>query len=269
LLTLETAVLEFFLVVAFALSAVLLNTIDARGFLSSSLVGFAIIYGGGLSWFVIVAVFFTLGVVVTLYKYGYKRRIGGAQGKGGARNWPHILANGGIASIVAIWNLISPSTSMAALFLGAISTSAADTSATELGLLSHGKPKLITHPSSIVPPGTSGGVSTLGFVGAVFGSLVIGLMAGVLGVLPDPYLVLLMCVVGGVFGAVADSLMGASVQRKGYCTVCLKPTEDIRHCGERTKVTKGAWYIENNMVNVLSTVAGGIVALAILAALSP
>jgi uncharacterized protein (TIGR00297 family) len=259
-LTFAIAVTEFFLVVGVALAAVLLNTIDARGFLASAAVGFAIIYGGGAAWFVVVAVFFILGVAFTLYKYGYKRKIGGAQGKGGARNWPHILANGGVASIAAMVYAVAPSGAVAALFLGAISTSAADTAATELGLLSHSQPRLITNPSRVVPPGTSGGVSPLGFVGAAFAALVIGLMGAVLGILPDPYLVLPLSVFGGVLGAIVDSLIGASVQRKGYCVICLKPTEALRHCGEKTRPTQGAWYVENNVVNVLSTVAGGAVA---------
>jgi len=262
-------VVEFFVVVAFALAAVLLNTIDARGFLASATVGFAVMYGGGFSWFIIVAVFFSLGVAFTLYKYGYKRRLGSAQGKGGARNWPHILANGGLASIAAIWNIKSPGTIPATVFLGAISTSAADTVATELGLLSRSQPMLITHPSQQVTPGTSGGVTALGFVGATFASLVIGIMALALGILPGPYVILPVCVIGGVIGAVFDSLVGATVQRKGYCVVCLKPTEALKHCGERTKATQGKWYIENNIVNVLSTIAGAAAAYATFLALAP
>ncbi|HXW94974.1 MAG TPA: DUF92 domain-containing protein [Nitrososphaerales archaeon] len=262
-------VVQFFVVLAFALAAVLLNTIDARGFLASTTVGFAVMYGGGISWFVIVAVFFSLGVVFTLYKYGYKRRLGSAQGKGGARNWPHILANGGLASIAAIWNLGNPGIVPAAIFLGAVSTSAADTVATELGLLSHSQPMLISHPSRAVPPGTSGGVTALGFVGATFASIVIGIMALALGILPHPYLILPVCVVGGVFGATFDSLVGATVQRKGYCVVCLKPTEALKHCGERTKATQGKWYIENNIVNVVSTIAGAAAAYATLLVLTP
>jgi uncharacterized protein (TIGR00297 family) len=268
-MTLATVVVEFFVVVAFALAAVLLNTIDARGFLASAAVGFAVMYGGGFSWFVIVAVFFSLGVIFTLYKYGYKRRLGSAQGKGGARNWPHILANGGLASIAAIWNMASPGIIPATVFLGAISTSAADTVATELGLLSQSQPMLITHPTRAVTPGTSGGVTALGFVGAAFASLVIGMMALALGILPDPYLIIPACVIGGMFGAVFDSLVGATVQRKGHCVVCLKPTEALRHCGERTKATQGKWYIENNIVNVISTVAGAAAAYATLLVLSP
>ncbi|MDG6909384.1 MAG: DUF92 domain-containing protein [Nitrososphaerota archaeon] len=262
------AVIEFFVVVAVALAAVLLNTIDARGFLASAAVGFAVVYGGGMPWFIIVGLFFILGVAFTLYKYGYKKRIGGAQGKGGARNWPNILANGGVASLVAVWNFFAPGALLAAMFLGAISAAAADTAATEIGLLSHSQPRLITHPSETVPAGTSGGVSPLGFVGSAFASLVIAAMGVSLGIVRDPYVLVLVCMVGGVFGALVDSLIGAAVQRKGYCVVCLRPTEELRHCGEKTKATRGTPYIENNIVNVISTVAGAGAALVIAATLS-
>src|SRR2546425_11148723 len=89
-------------VVLFALAAILLRVLDGRGFLASVAVGYSIIVGGGLGWFIIVAVFFTLGVGFTLYKYEFKKRIGAAQEKGGARNWPNILANGGAASIFSL-----------------------------------------------------------------------------------------------------------------------------------------------------------------------
>jgi uncharacterized protein (TIGR00297 family) len=268
MLTVYLAVTEFFVVIAVALAAVLLNAIDARGFLASAIVGFAIVYGGGFQWFMVVAVFFILGVVVTLYKYGYKRTLGSAQGKGGARSWPHILANGGLASVLAAWNLFAPNAALSAMFLGAISTSAADTAATEIGLLSHSRPRLITRPTKVVLPGTSGGVSPLGFLGAAFASLVIGTLAVFLAILPNLALIIPLCLFGGLMGAVMDSLMGAAVQRKGYCVICLKPTEDLMHCGEKTVATAGNPLIENNVVNVLSTVGGAAVSLGLFLAVT-
>ncbi|MGD0477412.1 MAG: DUF92 domain-containing protein [Nitrososphaerales archaeon] len=269
MLTIIAATVEFFIVVAFALAAVLLNTIDGRGFLASTVVGFSIICGGGLSWFVIVAVFFTLGVVFTLYKYGYKRALGSAQEKGGARSWPSILANGGVASAIAVLNFTGPTLAFSVLFLGAISASAADTVATEVGLLSRSKPRLITNLARSVTPGTSGGVTLLGVLGAVFASLVIGSMAFFLGLMSMRLAVVPICVIGGVFGACFDSVLGAAVQRRGYCVICHKPTEALRHCGESTHVAGGVPYIENNVVNLFATVAGAVVSFAVFRALIP
>ncbi len=267
MLTATLSVFYFFIVIAFALAAVLLRAIDGRGFLSSAGVGYAIIFGGGFSWFLVVAVFFTLGVAFTWYKYGYKKKLGGAQEKGGARNWPNILANGGLASVFAVGEFFYPGPGFAALFLGSISTAAADTVATELGLLNERPPRLISHPSREVPPGTSGGVSLLGFVGAALASLVIGLMALILGILRADVATVGLCVVGGMSGAVFDSLLGATVQRKGYCQVCLRQTEALRHCGEATRATGGIPFIENNTVNLLATLVGGVASLALVSAL--
>ncbi len=261
--TFFVALIDLAVVVAFALSAIFLRAVDGRGFLASFAVGYSILVGGGPGWFAIVAVFFTLGVSFTFYQYGYKKKLGGAQEKGGARNWPNILANGGLASLFAVGEYFHAGPLLPALFLGSISTSAADTVATELGLLHRGEPRLITNPNRSVPPGTSGGVTSLGFMGALLASVVIGVMALLLHVFPVGPIVIFVCAVGGLFGAVVDSLLGALVQRKGFCTVCLKSTESLRHCGEKTTSTAGVPFMENNVVNLLSTVAGASAALAV------
>jgi uncharacterized protein (TIGR00297 family) len=264
---LPNAVFDLGLVILFALAAIFLKALDGRGFLASVAVGYAIFVGGGFTWFVIVAVFFSLAVGFTFYEYGYKKKLGSAEEKGGARNWPNILANGGAASIFALLELVYGGSVFAALFLGAIATSAADTVATELGLLSHGKPRLLTRPASVVPPGTSGGVTPLGFGGAIIASMVIGLMAISMGILSDGLWTIAAAVVGGVVGASIDSILGAVVQRKGYCIVCGKPTEALSHCGERTVRTSGAPYIENNVVNLIATFAGALTSLALVSSL--
>ncbi len=267
--TLVLAFVYFMAVLAFAIAAIVVKAIDGRGFIASATVGTAIIFGGGPSWFVIVAVFFGMGVSFTWYKYGYKKRLGSAQEKGGARNWPNILANGGLASVFAVGEFFFPGPGFAALFLGAMGTSAADTVATELGLLSRWRPRLIIHPRSEVPPGTSGGVTLLGFMGGILASMVIGAMALFLGVMGKDLLVVPLCVIGGMAGAVLDSVVGATLQRKGFCKVCMKQTESIRHCGEKTSMTGGLPFVENNVVNALATLAGAGASLAFLLAFWP
>lgn len=254
---------NFFLVVAFALAALVSKALDGRGFMASLAVGFAVITGGGLSWFLLVAAFVIMGVAVTKYKYGYKAKLGAAQERGGVRSWPSVLANGGLASIFAVVYFFYPSSLFSAMFLGCISTSTADTVATEVGLLSRGNPKLITNPARSVPPGTSGGVSMLGFAGGVLASAAIGLLAVLLHIMDPPSVILAVCVAGGSIGTVVDSSLGAAVQRKGYCSVCMKPTESLNHCGKRTRKTGGLPFIENNIVNLLATLAGALVAGAI------
>jgi len=261
-LDLTLALVMLAVVVLFALATILLRVLDGRGFLASVAVGYSIIVGGGLGWFIIVAVFFTLGVGFTLYKYEYKKRIGAAQEKGGARNWPNILANGGAASIFALAELFSGGLLFAALFVGSMAAAASDTVSTELGLLSKFKPRLLIRPRSPVPPGTSGGVTPLGFVGAFFASLVIGVMASLLGVLPGVLLPLVAALVGGLAGSVADSFYGATIQRKGFCVVCGKPVENLTHCGgETTRRTGGFPFVENNIVNLLGSVTGALASL--------
>jgi uncharacterized protein (TIGR00297 family) len=260
-ITLTIALVDFAIVIAFALLAISLKALDRRGFLASFAVGFSIIVGGGPGWFILVAVFFTLGVGFTWYKYAYKKKIGEAQEKGGARSWPNILANGGAASVFAFAEFQQGGAIYGMLFLGCIATAAADTVATELGLLSNRIPRLITRPNQLVSPGTSGGVTTLGFLGALLASAVIGSLALVLPVFPGGLALVVICIVGGVVGAAVDSVLGATVQRKGYCSVCLKRTESLHHCGEPTHRSGGVPFIENNMVNLLATLAGAAASL--------
>jgi len=266
--TLVSAVLDLGIVIAFALTAIFLKAIDGRGFIASTAVGYTVLMGGGPGWFVIVAVFFVLGVGFTWYKYEYKEKLGSAQEKGGARNWPNILANGGLASLFALCELTLGGHLFGVLFLGCISTSAADTVATELGLLNEGNPRLITNPTKTVPPGTSGGVTPLGFTGALLASVVIGVMALFLRIIPAGPVVILVCAVGGLVGAAFDSLLGAKVQRKGYCPVCLRETESLHHCGEKTVVTSGLPFLENNLVNLTATFVGALAALGLALVLS-
>lgn len=268
-LDLAFSVVDLGIVVAFALVAIGARAIDRRGFLASVAVGYPILLGGGWSWFVIVATFFVLGVAFTWHRYEFKKSIGSAQEKGGTRNWPNILANGGVASLLGLAEFLGGGVVFAALFVGAVSAAASDTVATELGLLNKSPPRLIIDPRTVVAPGTSGGVSAMGFVGTFLASALIGLVAGALGVVGGLGLlsVLGISVSGGLVGSVADSLAGATIQRKSNCVVCGKPSENLIHCGEPTRFASGLMFVDNHAVNVLATIFGALGSLALFALL--
>lgn len=260
ILFLMSALLDLAVVVLFALVAIAARAIDRRGFLASLAVGYPILLGGGLRWFVIVATFFVLGVAFTWYRYEYKKSIGSAQEKGGTRNWPNILANGGVASLLGLGAFLGGGLLFAILYVGAISAAASDTVATELGLLNRSPPRLITDLRKVVSPGTSGGVSQMGLVGTLLASALIGVVAGVLGVASaaGAARVVAVAVAGGVVGSLADSVAGATFQRKSFCTVCGKPSENLVHCGEPTRFSSGVGFVDNHVVNVLATLFGAL-----------
>ncbi len=258
--TLLASLVDLAVVVAFALIAIGASAIDRRGFLASIAVGYPIILGGGWTWFVIVATFFVLGVAFTWYRYEYKKSIGSAQEKGGTRNWPNILANGGVASLLGLGELLGGGLVFSVLYIGAISAAASDTVATELGLLNKSPPRLITHPRTSVSPGTSGGVSPMGLAGTLLASALIGVVSAVLGVASGlaPASVVAVSISGGVIGSLADSAAGATFQRKSYCVVCGKPSESLVHCGEPTRFSSGLKFVDNHVVNVLATIFGAL-----------
>ena len=258
--TLLSSLIDLAVVVAFALVAIWAGGIDRRGFFASLAVGYPIILGGGWRWFVIVATFFVLGVAFTWYRYEHKKSIGSAQEKGGTRSWPNILANGGIASLLGLGELLGGGLAFSVLYLGAISAAASDTVATELGLLNKSPPRLITDLRKSVSPGTSGGVSPMGLAGTLLASALIGLVAAMLGVASglQALYVVAVSISGGVLGSLADSVAGATFQRKSFCVVCGKPSENLVHCGEPTRYSSGVKFVDNHVVNVLATVFGAL-----------
>jgi uncharacterized membrane protein len=158
------------------------------------------------AWFFLMLLFFGVTAQFTHFKYKAKRQHDAAQEKGGARDWSHVLANGGLPLIfvclsfvlvftlgrtnaygsmeVGFGLLMIPASTVTSIcfaaFLGALATATADTLATEIGLLNPTPPRLITKPWKTVPPGTSGGVSLTGELATLLGTLLIGGTAALL-----------------------------------------------------------------------------------------
>jgi uncharacterized protein (TIGR00297 family) len=197
------------------------------------------------------------------FKEGEKRAAAEKFDKGHRRDIGQVLANGGAGALIAVLSAIWPSPGWFPLFLGVMATVNADTWATELGTLSRRPPRLIT-TGRVVEVGTSGGVSPLGTAVSFAGGLLIGLAAG-LG--DDRLTAVNTALIGGLAGLVgsaADSLLGATVQQIYYCDVCGKDTERRLHrCGNPTRPLRGWSWLNNDLVNLFSSLGGGLAALAL------
>ena len=228
--------------------------------LSGSLATFLLavaIYGiGGWQWPVPIVIFFVLSSLLS--KYGRSRKVLFEQvfEKSGTRDWGQVLANGGVAAIIAILSALFPLHDFYPLYLGALAAVTADTWGTEIGVLTKGKTISVLTLKS-VEPGTSGGISEYGTVGGAIGAAVVALSG-------YPWYTelrtTLIVVVGGVAGSLIDSLLGATAQAQYTCEVCGKITERKTHCEHATALHRGVRWIGNDVVNGMCALVGALVA---------
>ena len=171
-----------------------------------------------------------------------------------------------LATITYVLHLPSLCRVLLTLYLTSLATSCADTFASEIGVLSKSKPRLITNLRYVVDVGTSGGITMLGELSSILGATLIAissyLVVKYLNLLPSPWIYLkevnllkltLIVLVCGYLGEVFDSIYGALLQPKYYCSKCNVITEFQKHiCGFNTIKIYGRDKICNEIINVLS-----------------
>lgn len=228
------------------------DSLSPSGAAAALVVGTATYLGGGGRWFAALMVFFVsstlLGRVGKVAKEATKREFS----KGDTRDAFQVLANGGPAALSALVYAFAPSPLWAGAFVGGLCTAAADTWATELGVLSRGKPWSLW-PLRRVPRGTSGAISPAGTAATVAGAAVVAAVVAI----GNAWLWLPIGTAAGLFGSLADSVLGATVQSGYHCEACQRDTEGpTHHCGADTTLVKGARWCDNDVVNLAATLLG-------------
>ncbi|KAF2832925.1 hypothetical protein CC86DRAFT_337927 [Ophiobolus disseminans] len=190
-------------------------------------------------FFALLAVFFLAGTTVTKVKHDIKTKLTqsatGVSGGEGSRNHIQVIANSGVASVLILlhyWHLkrsgrYDYSADLCwerrndVLVVGIVANYAAvaaDTFSSELGILSKSKPRLITAPWRIVPPGTNGGVTVAGLGAGLLGSFILSATSTL--IVPfcrnwnnsEKLLYTLAMTAAGFSGTLLDSLLGALCQ---------------------------------------------------------
>lgn len=233
------------------------GSLTSGGALTAVLVGSAAVIGGWTLGLAVIAFFITSSALTAWRRAEKERRTGGVLAKTGPRDAAQVAANGIVLAIAALGSALFPAPPWAAAAWGALAAATADTWATEVGILARGVPRSIVSWAPVVP-GTSGGISALGTLAAVGGAAFISLMA-----LAGDWnrAVPAAAFAGGIAGAFADSLLGATVQERRRCLRCDALTERRRHaCGGDTRVVGGMRWLGNDGVNALATAAGAAVA---------
>lgn len=243
------------------------GSLTSSGWLGAILVGTLTFGFGGWVWGITLIAFFVSSSLLSHYKQRVKaERVGEKFSKGGRRDFAQTLANGATGALLAVaYALLGEPPIILAGFAGAMATVTADTWATELGVLSPTPPRLITTLQP-VEPGTSGGVTMVGMAASVGGGVFIGgvLWSGLtvshlLAVPPDPPRFVWLvptALIGGVVGSLADSVLGATLQAC-YASPSGGETERaIAQDGTPHRLIRGWRWLNNDLVNFLSSLAG-------------
>lgn len=216
--------------VVFAAFGKFVRGVTTGGAIAGAAVCFALLSAAEIGGFAALLTVFLITWVSTKFGYAKKQRIGTAEARSGRNAW-QVLANLGIAALCAIGFLAQADPRWLIAMGAALAEAAADTVSSEIGQAAGGEPRLITSWNR-VPVGTNGAVTLAGSAAGAFAASVVALvshMTGLFGVRGA-----FICALGGLVGTLADSVMGATIERRGL--------------------------LENNGVNFVSTLVAAVTA---------
>ncbi|MBU5442067.1 DUF92 domain-containing protein [Paenibacillus sp. MSJ-34] len=238
------------------------HALSRSGAMAAVVMGTVYYAAGSLVWFGTLLAFFISSTLLSKWKKRKKERYEAAYEKTGRRDAGQVLANGGIGMLLCVVYALFPHPGWLFAFIGVMATVNADTWATEVGSLSRARPRSVLTWKPI-PTGTSGGISALGTAASVLGGIWIGTIADALIWLEygDAFRLSFVYAgaIAGTCGAFADSLLGAACQAMFRCETCGRTVERRNHCGRPTVLVRGARWLNNDLVNAVSSCLGGLI----------
>ncbi|KAJ3159491.1 Transmembrane protein 19 [Irineochytrium annulatum] len=256
------------------------GSLSPTGAVAAFLVGFPILVHPNVLFTACLIVFYLSSSALTKVGSSRKAKLEEDHTVGGQRNWIQVSANGLTATVLAVLSRgyigqydpvcfgaastssLRVNTALTAAFVAHFACCAGDTWASELGILSKTQPFLIT-TGKVVPHGTNGGITPTGLMASAAGGTVIGLVGalstlqGNCFTLERALALIAIGVLGGLFGSLLDSFLGATLQLSTFNAKTKQITKDFRRPkdGERKEdfqKISGMEILDNHQVNYLS-----------------
>lgn len=217
----------------FAMLACALHGVNRSGAFAGGLACFALFVGIGPGAFATLSALFIMTWLSTRLGYRRKQELGLAERREG-RNASQVLANLAVPAAGALAFGVTGNNVWVLFAVAALAEAATDTVASETGQARQHDARMITTWRR-VPAGTDGGITISGTIAGLVSGVMIAAFASATSILPRSEM--WIPVVAGFVGMLGDSLLGATVQRRGW--------------------------ISNRGVNFIGTLAAGALAYAI------
>ena len=198
--------------VAFAMLARAVRGVNWSGALAGGVACFALFVGAGPAAFATLVALFAMTWVATRLGYRRKLELGLAEHREG-RNGRQVLANLAVAALAAIVFAATGNGAYIVALIAALAEAATDTVASEIGQSRRRDARMITTWERVAA-GTDGGITLLGTLAGAAAGAVIAAVAVATGILPGREIWIPL--VAGFAGMIADSLLGATIQRRGW-----------------------------------------------------
>lgn len=247
----STEIIAQFFTIMVSIYAYRKKSVSVSGFASMLVIASFFIWNNGISTLAVLFSMFVSASLLTKYKYQYKSELTEkVLKKHGPRDAIQAICNLGVAFLCFVLYTFTHKQAFILALLCSVAASNADSWASEIGVLSKRKPVLITTFGEC-KPGISGGITLLGTLAGVAGSIFIAMISLLLNISSNlpPIQLFVLISVSGVAGLFLDSLLGATLQviytdTDGY------ETENTRLA---FKKSRGISWINNDLVNFISS----------------
>ena len=210
-------ILPLLLVIAIVILSVRNRKLTLPGAITGGVIAWLIFTAAGYSGIAMLGAFFILGTVATSWKKREKLKFKAAEDRSSQRTTGQVLANGGVAGILGLLILFLPMKAelLTLMMAASLASAMADTLSSELGMI-YGRRFFNVITLKKEEKGLDGVISLEGtMIGLVGSSLIAVVYCLGFGWSMTNFSIL---VLAGTIGNLADSVLGALLERKRYIT---------------------------------------------------